>query len=396
VRILTVLTYYYPHWTGLTAYARLLAEGLARRGHQVTVLTSRYWSTLPREETHNGVRIVRLKPWFRLSRGLVMPSFPAAAYRLIKEHDVIQIHTPLLESWLVTALARRLGKKVVLTHHGDLVMPSGRFDQFVQSTVTSLMKQALKGSEWVTIHTKDYADNSPFLSPFKEKLVYVLPPVEMPEPIPGQVAAWRRELLVEDNKLVGFAGRFVEEKGFDFLLKSIPYVVERIPEVKFVYAGEVNVVYESFFEKCRHWVDRWSDHVIMLGLLTDMQKVANFYAMCDVLALPSRTDCFPMVQAEAMLCGTPAVATDIPGLRVPVRTTGMGRLVRPQDERALAEGLVDVLTNRERYVRSREEIRAIFDLEKTVDVYEGLFESLIYRVLRQAPNSNDPSQTVVR
>jgi len=71
VRILTVLTYYYPHWTGLTAYARLLAEGLARRGHQVTVLTSRYWSTLPREETHNGVRIVRLKPWFRLSRGLV-------------------------------------------------------------------------------------------------------------------------------------------------------------------------------------------------------------------------------------------------------------------------------------------------------------------------------------
>ncbi len=378
MRILTVLTYYYPHWTGLTAYARLLAKGLARRGHQVTVLTSRYWSTLPREETHNGVRIVRLNPWFRLSRGLVMPSFPAAAYRLIKEHDVVQIHTPLLESWLVTALARRLGKKVVLTHHGDLVMPSGQFDQFVQWTVTSLMKQALRSSAWVTIHTKDYADNSPFLSPFKEKLVYVLPPVEIPQPIPGQVAAWRRELLVEDNKLVGFAGRFVEEKGFDFLLKSIPYVVERIPEVKFVYAGEVNVVYESFFEKCRHWVDRWSDHVIMLGLLTDVQKVANFYAMCDVLALPSRTDCFPMVQVEAMLCGTPAVATDIPGLRVPVRTTGMGLLVRPQDERALAEGLVEVLTNRERYVKSREEIRAIFDLEKTVDVYEGLFESLIY------------------
>ena len=89
MRILTVLTYYYPHWTGLTAYARLLAEGLAERGHQVTVLTARYWNSLPREEVHQGVRIVCLKPWFRLSRGVVMPGFPLAARRLIREHDVV-------------------------------------------------------------------------------------------------------------------------------------------------------------------------------------------------------------------------------------------------------------------------------------------------------------------
>jgi glycosyltransferase involved in cell wall biosynthesis len=376
VRILIVLTYYHPHWTGLTAYARLLAEGLARRGHQVTVLTARYVKELPKEEVHNGVRIVRLEPLMRLSRGVIMPSFPLVVYRLIKEHDVVQMHTPLLESPLITTLAGRLGKKVVFTHHGDLVMPSGLFDQFVESVVTWLMTQALKGSTRVTIHTKDYADNSPFLSPFKDKLVYVLPPVEIPEPVPEQVAAWRRELQVENCKLVGFAGRFVEEKGFDFLLKSIPYVLESMPDVKFVYAGEVNVAYESFFEKWRHLVERWNDHVIMLGLLRDAQKVANFYAMCDVLALPSRTDCFPMVQVEAMLCGTPTVATDIPGLRVPVRLTGMGRLVQPQDERALAEGLVDMLTNREQYIKSRQEIEVIFDMEKTIATYEGLMRDL--------------------
>lgn len=377
VRILTVLTYYYPHWTGLTAYARLLAEGLASRGHQVTVLTSRYGEDLPREEMHNGVRIVRLEPLMRVSRGVIMPSFPFAVYRLIKEHNVVQMHTPLLESPLITTLAGRLGKKVVFTHHGDLVMPSGPFDQFVELVVTWLMKHALKDSARITIHTKDYADNSPFLRPFKEKLVCVLPPVEIPLPIREQVVAWRRELQVENCKLIGFAGRFVEEKGFDFLLKSIPYVLERIPDVKFVYAGEVNVAYESFFEKCRHLVQRWQDHIIMLGLLRDKQKVANFYAMCDVLALPSRTDCFPMVQVEAMLCGTPTVATDIPGLRVPVQLTGMGRLVRPQDEHALAEGLVDMLTNRAQYIKSRQEIEAIFDLEKTLDTYERLFQSLI-------------------
>ncbi len=376
MRILTVLTYYLPHWTGLTAYARLLAEGLARRGHEVTVLTSRYGKELPKEEVYKGVRIVRLEPLMRLSRGVIMPAFPWVAYRLIKEHDVIQMHTPLLESPLITALADRLGKRVVFTHHGDLVMPSSPFEQFVERVVTYLMKQALKGSARVTIHTKDYADNSRFLRPFEKKLVYVLPPVEIPLPIPEQAAAWRHELGLEGQKVVGFAGRFVEEKGFDFLLKSIPLVLESVPDVRFVYAGEVNVAYESFYEKWHHLVERWRDHIVLLGLLRDPQRVANFYAMCDVLALPSRTDCFPMVQVEAMLCGTPTVATDIPGLRVPIGLTGMGRLVRPQDEQALADGLVYMLANREKYIKNREEIAAIFDTGKTIDTYERLFQDL--------------------
>jgi len=376
VKILVILTYYYPHWTGLTAYARRLAEGLARRGHQVTVLTAQYWDTLPKEEVHNGVRIVRLKTLLRLSRGVVMPSFPLAAYRLIQEHDVVQVHVPILEAPLVTALASRWGKKVVITHHGDLVMPAAPFDQFVELSVTWLMRQALKSAARIAVHTQDYAENSPFLSQFREKLVQILPPVEIPLPVPEQVTAWRHELGLDSAKLVGFAGRFVEEKGFDFLLKSVPYVLEQMPDVRFVYAGEVNVVYESFFDKWRHLLERWKDHVIVLGLLNDPQRVANFYAMCDVLALPSRTDCFPMVQVEAMLCGTPTVATDIPGLRVPVRLTGMGRLVRPRDEGALAEGLIDVLRDRGKYSKSRHEIASMFDMEKTIGDYEHLFGNL--------------------
>ena len=378
MRILTILTYYYPHWTGLTAYARLLAEGLARRGHQVTVLTSRYWDTLPTEEVHNGVRIVRLKRWFRLSRGVVMPSFPLAAYGLIQENDVVQIHTPLLESWLVTELASRLGKKVIVTHHGDLVMPSGPFNQVVEATVTWTMKWALKKAARITIHTKDYADSSPFLHAFEEKLVYVLPPVQIPQPVPEQVCAWKHELGLDSNKVIGFAGRFVEEKGFDFLLRAIPQVTARLPEVKFVYAGEVNVAYEAFYAKWRHLAEGNSDHLVMLGLLTDPQKVANFYGMCDVLALPSRTDCFPMVQVEAMLCGTPAVATDIPGLRVPIKLTGMGRLVRPQDESALTEGLLEVLHNRQQYLRSPQQIQSTFSLDKALETYENLMQSLVH------------------
>jgi glycosyltransferase involved in cell wall biosynthesis len=74
-----------------------------------------------------------------------------------------------------------------------------------------------------------------------------------------------------------------------------------------------------------------------------------------------------------MLCGTPVVATDLPGVRQPVAMTGMGVVVAAGDADALADGIVEVVTNRQRYVRPRSEVAARFDLETTVGRYEELF-----------------------
>ena len=61
LKILISLLYYYPHPTGLTYYVQLIAEELARRGHEVTVLASRHSRELPREPVmHNGVRVIRI------------------------------------------------------------------------------------------------------------------------------------------------------------------------------------------------------------------------------------------------------------------------------------------------------------------------------------------------
>ncbi len=59
MRILVVLTYYRPHTSGLTIYAERLARALVLGGHEVTVLTSQFDKTLPREETSDGVKIIR-------------------------------------------------------------------------------------------------------------------------------------------------------------------------------------------------------------------------------------------------------------------------------------------------------------------------------------------------
>lgn len=379
MRVLATLTYYHPHWTGLTAVARYIAEGLAARGHQVTILTSRFRRDLPPREVINGVDVIRLPVLMRVSRGVVMPTYPLAAWKLIRSHDLVQFHTPMLESWLVTLLADLAGKPSIMTHHGDLVMPAGLFNRVVESTVTWQMRRAQRRADRITAYTRDYAENSVFLRPFLDKVVCIYPPIEFPRPDLVAAATWRRQLGLDGCRTVGFAGRWVEEKGFDILLKAIPLVARRIPDVKFVYAGEVNVVYERFFHRCRPLLEAQRDHVIMLGLILDRQRLAQFYALCDVFALPSRTDNFALTQVEAMLCGTPTVTTDIPGARVAVQATGMGVLVRPQDPEALASGLVEVLTNRERYVRPYELVRSTFDPVKAVSAYEDLMLKLTQR-----------------
>ncbi len=377
MKILVSLTYYYPHWTGLTAYALRLAEGLAKRGHQLTVLTSQYKKELARVEMHNGVRIVRLPTALHLSRGVVMPAFLPTLYRLAREHDLLQVHTPMLETNLVTRVGLLRRKPTVITHHGDLVMPQNASDQFIERVMTALMTQGEREATRITVHSCDYADHSKFLAPFRAKLDCIYPPVEIPEPNEAQVAQWRAELGLTQNKLVGFAGRFVQEKGFDYLLQAIPLVRAKIPNVKFVYAGEINVVYERFFDQWKRLVEQERESIVTLGLLLEPQRLANFYALNDAFALPSRTDCFPSVQIEAMLSGAPVVATNIPGAREVVRVTGMGKLVAPRDPHALAEGLIEVLTNRDAYVKTRAEIRQVFNTERTLDEYENLFESLL-------------------
>lgn len=376
MRILMVLTYYHPHWTGLTAYAKRLAEGLARRGHAVTVLTSRHERELPLEETIAGVRVVRLPVAARLSRGVVMPSLPSVLWRRMRESDVVQIHTPLPEAPLVTLYGRMLGRPVVFTHHGDVVMPAGAVNRVIEASVTTAMRQALRMATRITVHSGDYARNSKFLSPFLYKLDAIYPPSDLPPPDRAAAAAWRQELGLEKRPVVGFAGRWVEEKGFDYLLQAIPRVRSVMPDAHFVYAGEPNIAYEDFYRKCEPDLQPVRDHVTMLGLITEPRKLANFYGLVDLFALPSRTDCFPSTQVEAVLSGTPLVTADIPGAREVVQVTKMGLLVPPRDPAGMARGILEVLANRDDYVRPPEEIRQIFSLEKSVAEYESLLARL--------------------
>jgi glycosyltransferase involved in cell wall biosynthesis/ubiquinone/menaquinone biosynthesis C-methylase UbiE len=377
MKLLTILTYYTPHWTGLTAHAVKVAEELAARGVEVTVLTVRHTPELKRDEIINGVRVVRLQPVARFSRGMITPALLWAAPYLIAQHDAVQIHTPLPEGPIIAAWCRLLGRPLVMTHHGDLVMPPGLFNQTLQLLgyyillVTGLLANA------VTSYSRDYFEHSRLLRHFKDKINCIYPPVEIPAPDPHAVQVWRHELGLDNKLLIGFAGRWVEEKGFDHLLQALPILQKNFPNAHLIYAGEPHVVYDHFYKQCLPYIEPIRDHLTLLGLIRDRQKLANFYAMCDVFAQPSRTDNMPLTEIEAMLCGTPVVVSDIPGARVVVQETGFGRLAPASQPGALADVLYHVMQKREQYTPTRAAVRKIFDTEKTLDQYQRLLEGLI-------------------
>jgi glycosyltransferase involved in cell wall biosynthesis len=378
VRLLFLLTYYHPHWTGLTAYARRIAEGLAARGHEVSVLTTCHDPQLASEETVNGVRVHRVNATLTVSRSAIALGFLPRLARMVGSIDGVSIHIPFPEVLPATAIARLRGAAVFLTHNGDLVLPAGPHKaplEWLYRTTTYLAGRLANG---VIAQTEDYSRSSAMLMRLQSKLQFIYAPVDLPPSDPARVRAWRSRLGLDGKTLIGFAGRFVEEKGFDFLLAAVPQIVRELPEAHFMFAGEHHIPYERFYEAHRGELERHRDHFTMLGLIRDPQEMADFYGMIDVFALPSRSDCFPSTQIEAVRAGTPLVTADIPGAREIVRVTGMGELVQAREPEALARGIVSVARNRDRYRQRHAFAFDLFDPGKTFAAYESLFERAVY------------------
>lgn len=372
LKILIALQYYLPHRTGLTLHVQRIAEALVARGHQVTVLTARFDPRTPRdEEVIAGVRVVRLWAPLRISRGMVMPAYPWAAWALVGQHDVVSIHTPMLETPVFAWYTKLRKRGLVITHHGDLTLPKGFFNRLIERVTFGLHAIAGNAAQRFIAYSKDYADHSRFIGPWRAKTKVVYPPIVIPEPDPNRVEELRAEWLAEGGThLVVYSGRFVEEKRADVLIRSLETIHRRFPGARIVFAGQYRIPYEGFYERNLELVERFREHLIFLGLIESAEELASIYAACDVLALPSDTECMALVQAEAMLCGTPVVATDIPGAREVVRVTGMGEIVPRREPEKLGEALVRVLEDPGRYFKPREEIDRAFNLDETVRRYE--------------------------
>jgi glycosyltransferase involved in cell wall biosynthesis len=381
MHILTALTYYRPHTSGLTVYAERMARAFARRGHEVTVLTSLDNRQLPRLDCLDGVTVVRVPALMRVSKGLVMPAMPFEAWKLARKADVVNLHMPQLDAAYIAWIGRLMHKPVVLTYHCDLRLPRGLIHAIANQVSHAANHVAAWGSDAIVSLTRDYAEHSKYLTRYLDKVHVLDAPVELAPASEVDIQAFRTKFGIQPGqRILGMAARLATEKGVEYLVQALPKVLESVPQARLLFVGSYqNVVgEEQYAARVLPLIDGLKDHWSLLGNLSPVEMTA-FFKTVELLVMPSlnSTEAFGLVQVEAMSCGTPVIATNLPGVRVPVTTSGMGKVVPVADAGAIAQAILDILADPEQFRGNYARIKDRYSPDGIAAGYEKLFEEIL-------------------
>jgi glycosyltransferase involved in cell wall biosynthesis len=367
MKILIVLTYYTPYMSGVTEFARMLAEDLAHR-HEVTVLTTQHDVALPVEETLNGVRVVRAPVFARMHKGVLSWKFITWFRQLAKQHDVVNLHMPMLESGVLAMLVPR--RKLVVNYQCDMAVVGGLLDRLAVNVTRISCWLATRRARDVGVLTHDYASSSAWLSGIRDKQHEVLAPMKaMP---------WSEvQAPTDDVFRFGFVGRFVVEKGLPVLLDAFAQVhAQHGDRVRLVLVGDThNIAGGGIMDAIHGSIAALGDAVEVRGRVSE-QELQAFYADLDVLVLPSvnRYEAFGMVQLEAMLSGARVIASNLPGVRTIVQNTGNGEVVPIGDAVALAGAMQRLMASQGGLSRAgvREQALRAYPLRRFFDLQEAM------------------------
>ena len=360
MKILVILNYYFPYVSGLSEYARLLCEELSRRGNEVTVVTSNH-DNLEKEQVINGVHVLRTPVWLKISKGTISPKFILYAIKYSKQADVVNLHLPMLESGLISLFIPK--HKIICTYHCDINLSKGLLNKLILKIMDMSHTVALKRAENIAVNTIEYMEKSRVARSFIKKMHEISPPIKaLPET--GK--------MEHEKFRIGFCGRIVEEKGLDILIKAFEQLQKSKKDVVLVVGGDYSsVAGGSIYPKLKEYIDiNDVKNVLFVGKIPE-EKMAEFYSSLDVFVLPSvnSLESFGMVQVEAMLCGTPVIASDLYGVRTIVGKTGMGLICKKGNVEDLKECIIKVMDNPKDYHKMRSEIEEVYSTEITADKY---------------------------
>jgi glycosyltransferase involved in cell wall biosynthesis len=186
----------------------------------------------------------------------------------------------------------------------------------------------------------------------------------------------------KNKKVILYFGGFTENKGVDYLIQAIPYVVDKEPnvEILFVNRGECASV-EDKYKKMLESLGKYRKNVKMFFKILDVPEYLN---AVDILVLPyanlKATEANPSCLLEGIACKTPIVTSDLPELREILEPNKDVLMARPKDSKNIAENILKLLNDKELQKKLTEnaykKIKQ-FDIKHITQQHIDLYNSLL-------------------
>jgi glycosyltransferase involved in cell wall biosynthesis len=231
----------------------------------------------------------------------------------------------------------------------------------------------------VVTYTQDFGSHSTYLSRYLNSKLHVIPPPVTLAPASDEFTAdFHARHALDGRQVIGISARMAAEKGIEVLLAALPTILEQYPEAIVLHASPDAIGEDTYVKHLMPMLQEFASNYRLLGPLHGPELTA-FYRNLDCLVMCSlnSTETFGLVQIEAMMNGVPVVASDLPGVRQPVRMTGMGEIAPVGEPAALANAIVRVLGNGKHYACPPHVIADTFAPRNTAAEYVRLFNDLL-------------------
>jgi len=312
MRIVHIHPHYWPVVGGLENVVKALAEGMAKLGHEVHVITSRYGAEgRPREEVVNGVHVYRVKSFRFGYPDLTYPlEYPA---KVLKNADVVQAYSQnSLFTYVLAKKSKELGKTLSIyylgvdylrMHHNLLIRTIGyRYEKYVTEKLTKITDIALTTNmcESETLKVNYGIESEVVPHGIDEQLVKM----------PKMDGKFRDKFGIEGN-VVAYIGRLHPTKGVDSLIRTFRRICNKVDDVNLVIAGSGN---ERYVMKLHKLIKELGleKYVHMLGRISEEDKIALIdVAKFLVLMSKHAGESYPVIVNEALARKKPIIINKV-------------------------------------------------------------------------------------
>jgi teichuronic acid biosynthesis glycosyltransferase TuaC len=251
------------------------------------------------------------------------------------DFDIIDAHFAYPDGLGAVLLGRLFKKPVAITLRGTIVpLSKYRLRRFQISF-------ALKRADIVFSVCKALKDKAVSLGVQEEKIVVVSNGVDTNKFQPINQRDVRELLnLPLDKKIIISIGAIVKRKGFHKIIKALPFIIKRQPDILLVIVGGASVE-GNFKSELDLLVERLSlqKYVLFAGNVPhrDIYKWIN---ASDIFCLATSNEGWANVLLEALACGKPVVTTTVGGNGEVINSSNYGILVSPEEENGLENALL--------------------------------------------------------